>query len=63
MFEDALSGTIAAIKSGAKIVVAIPDPRHRQDFDKIKKNKNKTTLIILKSLDEFNFSLINSSNM
>jgi pseudouridine-5'-monophosphatase len=63
MFEDALSGTIAAIKSGAKIVVAIPDPRHRQDIEKITYDKNKTKLIILKSLDEFNFILINSSKI
>ena len=58
VFEDALSGTVAAIKSWAKIVVSIPDQRHRQDFEKIIYDKNKTNLIIINSLDEFNFGLI-----
>ena len=62
IFEDALSGITAAIKSGAKIVVAIPDPRQKKDVENIEYDKNKTKLIILNSMDEFDFSLIDSSN-
>ena len=61
IFEDALSGITAAIKSGAKIVVAIPDPRQKEDVENITYDKNVTKLIILNSMDEFNFNLINSS--
>ena len=59
IFEDALSGINAAISSGAKCVVAIPDPRQRQDIENIKYDKNRTKLIILNSMDEFDISLIN----
>ena len=62
IFEDALSGINAAIKSGAKIVVAIPDIRQREDVEKIIYDKNKTKLIILNSMDEFDFNLININN-
>ena len=58
IFEDALSGITAAIKSGAKIVVAIPDPRQRKDVENITYDKNKTKLYILNSMDEFDFDLI-----
>ena len=58
IFEDALSGITAAIKSGAKIVVAIPDPRQKKDVENITYDKNKTKLYILNSMDEFDFDLI-----
>ena len=60
IFEDALSGITSAIKSGAKIVVAIPDIRQREDVEKIVYDKEKTKLIILNSMEEFDFSLINN---
>ena len=60
IFEDTLSGITAAIKSGARIVVAIPDPRQRKDVEKIVYDKNKTKLVILNSMDEFDFNLTSS---
>ena len=59
IFEDALSGIKAAISSGAKYVVAIPDKRQIKDVENISYDKNKTKLIILNSMDEFDISLIN----
>ena len=58
IFEDALSGITAAIRSGARIVVAIPDPRQKKDVENIEYDKNKTKLIILNSMEEFDFNLI-----
>ena len=59
IFEDALSGINAAISSGANIVVAIPDKRQRKDVENIVYDKNKTKLIILNSMDEFDINIIN----
>ena len=59
IFEDALSGINAAISSGAKCVIAIPDPRQRKDVENIQYDKNKTKLIILNSMDEFDINSIN----
>ena len=53
------SGIKAAISSGAKYVVAIPDKRQIKDVENISYDKNKTKLIILNSMDEFDISLIN----
>ena len=61
IFEDALSGITAAIKSGAKIVVAIPDPRQKDDIENLIYDKNVTKLIVLNCMDEFDFNLFNSS--
>ena len=55
IFEDALSGVKAALGSGAKIVVAVPDPRQRKDIENINYDKNITKLVILNSMDEFDF--------
>ena len=62
IFEDALSGTNAAIRAGAKIVVSIPDQRQRKDIENLIYDKDKTKLVILNSMEEFDFNLINSSN-
>ena len=59
IFEDALSGIKAAISSGAKYVIAIPDPRQKKDIENLQYDKSKTKLIILNSMDEFDISLIN----
>ena len=48
IFEDALSGINAAISSGAKYVVAIPDKRQIKDVENISYDKNKTKLINVK---------------
>ena len=61
IFEDALSGVTAAIKSGAKIVVAIPDPRQKADVENLIYDNNITKLIVLNCMDEFDFNIINSS--
>ena len=63
IFEDALSGINAAISSGAKYVVAIPDRRQREDVEKVTFDKNRTKLIILNSMDEFDISLINKERI
>ena len=42
IFEDALSCIKAAIRSGARIVVAIPYPMQKNDVENIKCDKNKT---------------------
>ena len=59
IFEDALSGINAAISSGAKYVIAIPDIRQKKDVENVKYDKDKTKLIILNSMDEFDIKLIN----
>ena len=61
IFEDALTGINAAISSGAPIVVAIPDIRQRKDVENIVYDKNKTKLIILNSMDEFDINLIKNN--
>ena len=61
IFEDALSGINAAISSGAKYVIAIPDKRQRKDVENIIYDKTKTKLIILNSMDEFDVNLINKN--
>ena len=60
IFEDALSGINAAISSGAKYVIAIPDKRQRKDVENITYDKDKTNLIILNSMDEFDINIINN---
>ena len=58
VFEDGLPGVKAAISAGAKIVVAIIEDYQRPSFEGLIYDKNKTRLIILNSLEEFDFSLI-----
>ena len=58
IFEDALSGINAALRSEARIVVAIPDQRQKKDVEQIIYDKDKTKLIILNSIYDFDFSLI-----
>ena len=58
VFEDGLPGVQAAISAGVKIVVAVIEEYQRQSFEELVYDKNKTMLIILKSLEEFDFSLL-----
>ena len=58
VFEDGLPGVKAAISAGVKIVVAIIEDYQRPSFEGLIYDKNKTRLIILNSLEEFDFSLI-----
>ena len=58
VFEDGLPGVQAAISAGVKIVVAVIEGYQRQSFEELVYDKNKTMLIILNSLEEFDFSLL-----
>jgi pseudouridine-5'-monophosphatase len=62
VFEDGLPGVKAAISAGVRIVVAVIEEYQRQSFEELIYDKNRTTLIILKSLEEFDFSLIKKQN-
>ena len=58
VFEDSSSGVKAAISAGMPIVVAIMEERQRNTLEGIVYDKNKTKLIVLDSLDQFDFSLV-----
>ena len=59
MFEDSISGINAAISSGAKIVVGIPDPHLRKKAEEIKYDEKVTKLILLDKIKDFDWSIIN----
>ena len=58
VFEDGLPGVKAAISAGVRIVVAIIEEYQRPSFQSLVYDKNKTKLVIINSLEEFDFSLI-----
>ena len=67
IFEDSIGGMKAAISSGAKIVVGIPDPHLRNKAEELKlklncdiNNNNDTQLILLDKIKDFDFSILNS---
>ena len=62
VFEDGLPGVKAAISAGVRIVVAIIEEYQRPSFENLFYDKNKTNLIIINSLEEFDFSLIKRKN-
>ena len=62
VFEDGLPGVKAAISAGVKIVVAVIEEYQKQSFEELIYDKNRTKLIILNSLEEFDFSLIKQNN-
>ena len=59
VFEDAPSGAQAALSAGIKIVVVIMEKYQRNTLDKLIYDKNKSKLIILDSMDQFDFNKIN----
>ena len=59
IFEDSIGGMKAAISSGAKIVVGIPDPHLRDKAEELEYDKNITKLILLDKIKDFDFSVIN----
>ena len=59
IFEDSIGGMKAAISSGAKIVVGIPDPHLRDKAEELKYNKNVTKLVLLEKIKDFDWSIIN----
>ena len=60
IFEDSGSGVQAAISAGAPIVVAIMEKCQRNTLETLNYDKNKTKLIVLDSMDQFDFSIIKS---
>ena len=60
VFEDALSGVQAAISAGVGIIVAVMEKRQKSTLEGLIYDKNKTKLIVLESLEEFDFSIIKS---
>ena len=55
VFEDGASGVKAAIRAGVRIVVAVMEEYQRNDLEDLIYDKNKTKLIILDSLEDFDF--------
>ena len=60
IFEDSIGGMKAAISSGAKIVIGIPDPHLRDKAEELVYNKNVTKLILLDKIKDFDWSIINA---
>ena len=62
VFEDGVSGVKAAITAGISIIVGVMEKWQRNDLEDLVYDKNKTKLIILDSLDQFDFSILNRNN-
>ena len=60
VFEDAISGVKSAISAGIRIVVVIMEKYQRNGLKELVYDKNRTKLIVLDSMDQFDFSLIKS---
>ena len=58
IFEDAVNGTTAAIRAGVPMVISIPDPFLRKKVEEIEHDENKTKLVVLNSIKDFDFKLI-----
>jgi len=58
IFEDSIGGMKAAISSGAKIVIGIPDPHLRDKAEELVYDKNVTKLILLDKIKDFDWSII-----
>ena len=61
VFEDAPNGVKAAISSGVGIIVVVMEKNQGNILEGIIYDKNKTKLIVLDSLEQFDFSLIKSN--
>ena len=58
IFEDAINGITAGINSGVPFVIGIPDPQFKKQAEEIEYDKNKTKVIILDSIKDFDFTLV-----
>jgi len=58
IFEDSISGIKAAISSGAKIVIGIPDPIMIDKAKEICCDKNITNYIIIDKIKNFDFKIL-----
>ena len=60
VFEDAASGVQAALSAGIRIVVVVMEENQRNTLEGLIYDKNKSKLIVLDSMDQFDFSIIKS---
>ena len=60
VFEDAASGVQAALSAGIGIVVVVMEKNQRNTLEGLIYDKNKSKLIVLDSMDQFDFSIIKS---
>jgi len=60
VFEDSSSGVQAALSAGVSIVVAVMEECQRNALKGLVYDKNKSKLVVLDSMDQFDFSLIKS---
>ena len=59
VFEDAVIGVKAGLGSGARFVIGFPaDEITKKAMESLTYDKKRTSLIILKSLKDFDYSLI-----
>ena len=58
IFEDLSSGVQAALSAGISIVVAVMEKCQRNTLKGLVYDKNKSKLVVLDSMDQFDFSLI-----
>lgn len=59
VFEDAVTGVKAGLESGAKFVIGLPaDEITKKAMESLPYDKKRTSLIILNSLKDFDYSLI-----
>lgn len=58
IFEDAVNGIQAGLNSGAPIVVGMPENFFKTKVEELPYDKEKTKLILVESLKDFDFSLI-----
>ena len=61
VFEDAATGVQSAIRAGVGIIVVVMEEWQRNTLEGLIYDENKTKLIILDSMDQFDFSLIKSN--
>ena len=58
IFEDSIGGIKAAIRSGAGIVIGIPDPHLRDKAEKLEFDEKITKLVLIDNIKDFDWSLI-----
>ena len=61
VFEDAATGVQSAIRAGVGIIVVVMEEWQRNNLEGIIYDESRTKLIILDSMDQFDFSLIKSN--
>ena len=61
VFEDAATGVQSAIRAGVGIIVVVMEEWQRNTLEGLIYDENRTKLIILDSMDQFDFSLIKSN--